>query len=285
MGVPARRIVLGQQPGQQLLAQPPGENACRLARKWSGNVLPNPVADTELPDWSFEESAGPVRAPALAEVVRMIEAARSEDVRLHAFVLLIAATGMRRGEACALRWEDVDLESRAVVVDESAVVLEGGGVAVKRPKTRAGTRKVAVDDSTIAALREVFDEAERLAEIGGFAVEARHFVFSLEPPGTDPPYPDTYSHLFAALRQKAGVAEDVHLHSLRHFQATALDAVISERQKQARLGWATVHMARHYTGDVEEEDRRAAEHVGRLLSGRMDAAPHAGHGDAVPTSL
>lgn len=49
--------------------------ACRLARKWSGNVLPSPVADTELPDWSFEESAGPVRAPALAEVVRMIEAA------------------------------------------------------------------------------------------------------------------------------------------------------------------------------------------------------------------
>jgi hypothetical protein len=27
--------------------------SCRLARKWSGNQLPNPVADTDLPGWSF----------------------------------------------------------------------------------------------------------------------------------------------------------------------------------------------------------------------------------------
>ena len=29
--------------------------ACRLARKWSGNVLPNPIADTELPAWAMDE--------------------------------------------------------------------------------------------------------------------------------------------------------------------------------------------------------------------------------------
>lgn len=41
--------------------------------------------------------------------------------------------------------------------------------------------------------------------------------------------------------------------------------MISEAQKQTRLGWSTVQMARHYTGGVPEEDRRAAEHVGALL--------------------
>jgi integrase len=61
------------------------------------------------------------------------------------------------------------------------------------------------------------------------------------------------------------VADDIHLHSLRHFHATALDPVISERQKQARLGWSTVQMSRHYTDAIREEDRRAAEHVGRLI--------------------
>ena len=43
--------------------------------------------------------------------------------------------------------------------------------------------------------------------------------------------------------------------------------VISEAQKQARLGWSTVKMARHYTGVVPEEDCRAAEHIGGLLAG------------------
>ncbi len=44
--------------------------------------------------------------------------------------------------------------------------------------------------------------------------------------------------------------------------------MISEAQKQARLGWSTVKMARHYTGVVPEEDRRAAEHFGGLLGDR-----------------
>lgn len=30
--------------------------ACRLARRWSGNTLPNPIADTELPSWSVLET-------------------------------------------------------------------------------------------------------------------------------------------------------------------------------------------------------------------------------------
>ena len=29
--------------------------SCRLARKWSGNELANPVADTELPEWKLHE--------------------------------------------------------------------------------------------------------------------------------------------------------------------------------------------------------------------------------------
>ena len=65
-----------------------------------------------------------------------------------------------------------------------------------------------------------------------------------------PPHPDALSHTFASIRTKAKVAPDIHMHSLRHFHATVLDPVISEAQKQARLGWSTVKMARHYTDSV-----------------------------------
>ena len=91
------------------------------------------------------------------------------------------------------------------------------------------------------------------------------FVFSADPGGTRPPYPDTLSRAFTKARIAAGLPADLHLHSLRHFQATSLDAVIPERQKQARLGWSTVHMARHYTDSISSEDRRAANHIGNLL--------------------
>ena len=32
--------------------------ACRLARKWSNNTLPNPIEDTELPSWGIDETPG-----------------------------------------------------------------------------------------------------------------------------------------------------------------------------------------------------------------------------------
>jgi hypothetical protein len=73
------------------------------------------------------------------------------------------------------------------------------------------------------------------------------------------------SHGLTKLQRLTGVAAKVRLHALRHFHSTSLDAVISEAQKQARLGWSTVQMARHYTDTVPQEDRRAAEHLGRLL--------------------
>ena len=101
------------------------------------------------------------------------------------------------------------------------------------------------------------------------------FVFSLEADGLEVPRPDSLSRSFARLRDGAGVAPDIHLHSLRHFVATELDSVISESQKQARLGWSTVQMARHYTDCVSEEDQRAADHMDELIGATMRGGSNA----------
>jgi integrase len=237
--------------------------ACRLARKWSGNTLPNPIADTELPDW-YHEQRDAVRSPELEEVQRLLRTVAALDLRLHAFVVLVAATGLRRGEACALRWNDVDLEAGTVRIDESVVMIDGG-VEIRGPKTRGSIRQVAVGRSTASVLQSLRGHQEELARLAECDVGDEDFVFASEVPTSSPPHPDSMSHAFARLRERAGVPADVHLHSLRHFQATVLDPVISEAQKQARLGWSTVHMAGHYTDGIDEEDRRAAEHVERLL--------------------
>ena len=81
-----------------------------------------------------------------------------------------------------------------------------------------------------------------------------------------PPHPDNIGHAFAKIRKRVKVASDIHLHWLRHFDATQIDSVISEAQKQVRLGWSTVQMAGHYTDGVPEEDRQSADPlVGGLI--------------------
>jgi len=244
---------------------------CRLARKWSGGGLSNPIADTELPAWSLSDKT-PVRAPSVEEVQRLLDSSCTEDVRHSTFLRLVAATGMRRGEACALRWSDLDADRGSIQVDES-VISAKGGATVKAPKTRASIRRLALDTDSLAVLEVLRAEQVRLSTACGESLDPDAFMFSFEPRGTTPPHPDVMSHAFTRIRQAAGVAADVHLHSLRHFHATAVDAVISEAQKQARLGWSTVQMARHYTDGLVAEDRRAAEHVGRLLRGDLSSQP------------
>lgn len=245
--------------------------SCRLARKWSGGTLPNPAADADLPTWGLDERRPEVRAPGIEEVHRLLATAAEDDPRFACFLRVLAATGMRRGEACAMRWSDLNFDLGAVRVDESVISARGGAV-VKGPKTRASIRRLALDAVTADMLRDLRAAQDGLAASCRLAVAEEGFVFSFTPGGAVPPHPDAVSHAFDRLRTRAGVAADVHLHSLRHFHATALDPVISEAQKQARLGWSTVQMARHYTDGLAAEDRRAAEHMGRLLAGAADSS-------------
>ena len=238
--------------------------ACRLASRWSRGQLPNPIANTELPTWSFTEQE-PVRAPEVDEVRALLRAGRAYDERIGVFLQVLAATGMRRGEAAALRWSDVDFQEGSVTVDESVVAARGGAV-LKAPKTRASIRRLALDAGTVSALGGIKKKQTEVATACGHSLDIDDFVFALEPGTGAPPHPEAMTHAFARVRKLAGIASDIHLHSLRHFHATVVDPVISEAQKQARLGWSTVQMARHYTDAIGAEDRRAAKHVGDLLA-------------------
>lgn len=167
-------------------------------------------------------------------------------------IRLIAATGMRRGEAAALRWSDISFESREVIVDESVIGAQGT-LIVKSPKTSGSLRTVAIDEETVRVLEGLRGSQLAVAENCGFALDGDAFVFSYSPDGLAPPHPDSISHRFKRIAKQAGVASDIHLHSLRHFQATVIDPFVSEGQKQARLGWSTSHMARHYTNPISDE--------------------------------
>jgi len=72
--------------------------ACRLARKWSGNTLSNPVTDTELPVFTRAELPEPVRAPTLDEVLAILRTAESLDIRYRSGLVVIAAAIVE--EAC-----------------------------------------------------------------------------------------------------------------------------------------------------------------------------------------
>ena len=85
-----------------------------------------------------------VKAPSVESVRAVVAAAEERDPCLAPLLMLAALTGMRRGELCALRWSDVDLERGELEVSRSVVVAVGG-LAQKSTKTDR-FRQVALDE-------------------------------------------------------------------------------------------------------------------------------------------
>lgn len=82
---------------------------------------------------------------------RFLEAAEVDDAGFAACLWVLAATGCRRGEACALRWTDVDLERCEVAIRRSISQVDRE-VREKDTKTHQ-SRRVAIDEQTVAVLR------------------------------------------------------------------------------------------------------------------------------------
>lgn len=115
------------------------------AVKW-GKVARNvaSLADGPRPGGSKRDVWSP-------EQLRTFLAFVAKD-RLYALWLLAATTGMRRGELCGLRWEDLDLEAGRLNVSQTRVSV-GYEVVTTSPKSASSSRAIGLDPATVAALK------------------------------------------------------------------------------------------------------------------------------------
>lgn len=234
-------------------------SALHQAERW-GWVRSNP-ADLAKPPTVTPRR---VKAPSVDVVRSVIEEAETRDPRLATMMMLGALTGMRRGELCALRWTDIDLDRGQIEVSRSVVVVEKG-VAEKGTKTDR-SRTIALDEVGVALLAQHGARAAAWAQEAEAEVPADAFVFSPELDGSIPYRPDTVTSLFIRVRDHVG-APDVRLHDLRHFTATQLIAAnIDIRTVAERLGHSDPSMTlRVYSHVLEERDKAAAAIMGQVL--------------------
>jgi integrase len=205
-----------------------------------------------------------VSVPSLNVVRDVIEAADRRDPRLAPMLMLAALTGMRRGELCALRWSDVDLDSGTIHVNRSVVVVPNG-LAEKSTKTDR-SRSVALDPVGVAVLSQHRARTTQWMSDAGKEFTPDAFVFSPFVEATTPFRPDNVTSFFIRVRNEVG-ARTVRLHDLRHFTATQLiGAGVDVRTVAGRLGHSDPSVTlRVYSHALEERDRAAASIMGNLL--------------------
>ncbi|PRY43289.1 integrase-like protein [Umezawaea tangerina] len=200
--------------------------------------------------------------------------------RLYALFHLITFRGLRRGEACGVRWTDLDLDTASLAVAEQLVQI-GWAVEADTPKSDAGERTVLLDADTVLVLR-----AWRRRQVGekllwgeGWTDSGR--IFTRED-GTEL-HPASITSLFAVLVEEAGLPP-IRLHDLRHGAATlALLAGVDIKVVQEMLGHSSSVITRDtYTSVAPRLALEAAEKTAAMVP-RKPVAEAASGTDGLPT--
>jgi integrase len=209
-------------------------------------VARNPAEAIQVRLPKGEKAARALEPEEVARLLEAAEASRSRDMAL--LLRLMLETGLRRGEALALQWGDVDLERGEVRVWRAWAKVGSKG-AFTPLKTPTAKRVVPLP---LGLLRRLKARKEELLErLNPEEVDGLHLVG-----GVKPVDPDAFNHYLRRLAEKAGLGR-VRVHDLRHTWATlALSRGIPLEVVSERLGHASPTITLNVYRHLLEEERR-----------------------------
>ncbi len=164
--------------------------------------------------------------------------------------LLSLYTGLRIGEVCGLKWEDIDFKKGCISVNKTVERISLGNgktkVVVGDPKTESSIRKVYVPDFIIELLKE------RRKSPDLFVLSGKQ----------NPTEPRTLQYRFEKILKSAGIRE-MKFHSLRHTYATiCIEKGVDIKTLSELLGHSDVKITLNTY--VHSSDKLKRKYVKRL---------------------
>jgi integrase len=217
-------------------------------------IQSNPMDKVQRPRPRKNEVKGAeISAYTAEEVKTIIDALDAESLKWRAFVRLLIDTGVRRGECCALRWENIDFNSNTITIAGNLCYTPKRGVYTDTPKN-GHTRTVDIDEEITKLLRQLREEQSEKC--------ISSYVFTQEG-SAEPMHPTSPTGFFrkfgATLKEKYGI-EDFHPHKLRHtFASIAITNGADIASVSEKLGHSDKAVTlRMYTHADQESMKRAS---------------------------
>lgn len=178
--------------------------------------------------------------------------------RYRVMVLLAAWCGLRFGELAELRRGDINTKAGIIKVRRGVVRAEGQTI-IKKPKSDAGTRDVAVPPHLLPMVREHLLEHTEPGK-DGLLFPAKHGGHMA---------PSTLYRVFYRARDAAG-RPDLRFHDLRHTGAVlAAQTGATLAELMGRLGHSTPGAALRYQHAAQGRDMEIAKRLSALVQGEQ----------------
>jgi integrase len=190
--------------------------------------------------------------PDAQAIHRLLETAK--DTEYYELLHTAFYTGLRRNEALALRWRDVDLNEASISVGRSLYRAKGGQSTYQAPKTAKSRRLVSLTPSSVLVLRALRERQGTDGLLQGYAVNDDSLVFRYR--NGNPMLPRAVSGAFKKLVHRAGL-EGYRFHDTRHAHATLMlrqgvhPKIVQERLGHAKVG-TTLDIYSHVTPGLQQ---------------------------------
>lgn len=176
-------------------------------------------------------------------------------------VHLMSYTGLRQGEALALKWSDIDFENKKITVNKTAVRIKERQT-LQTPKTKNSKRVISIDSATLSILKSwKKDQIKIYFKNGKHFGGDENFIFTNQR--------GEWVHIHNFIRYFKRFIADHKLkqitpHGLRHTHASLLfSAGVEPKNISDRLGHSTVQITLDLYTHITEEQR--TDTVDKLL--------------------
>jgi len=212
-------------------------------------ILRNPTNLVDQPRVERHE----IRIMSESDISLFLDEARKTDYYSLFYVLLF--TGLRRGEALSLRWDDADLIGCQLSISRTMQFINNK-VTFKSPKTGSSRRQIALSPSTCVVLRLHRETQDALRHRFGLPSVSDSDLIFCQYDGK-PLLPNSVTHVWIKVARRCGL-QGVRLHDARHTHASLLlkqgvsPKVISERLGHSSIE-VTLNLYAHTTRGMQQD--------------------------------
>jgi integrase len=194
----------------------------------------------------------------LATFLRFAHDAGLEDD--YAIFLTLAYTGVRVGELCALKRDDIKLVDKAIDIRRTYYNPQNNirKYSLQTPKTKASRRTIGIADKVVNELTLHLARQDAFHELNKERWHDENFVFTVSRYPGYPAYIKLVEARMSRLLRISGLNEELTPHSLRHTHTSLLaEAGVGLEEIMERLGHTDDDTTRrvylHVTKDMKKE--------------------------------